>query len=77
MLRQIRDQRNIWLVNLPFLDEVLANKGTKSPRKLKLTISTVSGEGFMFLTVPLILLSVANNKKCQASTWKVSEILEM
>lgn len=52
MLRQIRDQPNIGLVNIPFLNEVLANKGTKGPRKLKLTISVVSGEGFMFSPVP-------------------------
>lgn len=52
MLRQIRDQPNIGLVNIPFPNEVLANKGTKGPRKLKLTISVVSGEGFMFSPVP-------------------------
>lgn len=52
MLRQIRDQPNIGLVNIPFPNEVLANKGRKGPRKLKLTISVVSGEGFMFSQVP-------------------------
>lgn len=39
-------------INIPFPNEVLANKGTKGPRKLKLTISVVSGEGFMFSPVP-------------------------